>query len=306
MKRKLSCIALSSFIAALLPAQKITVRGDADRQLQVLDLLQTMTPLGGEATPLQATQLGQIAAFARHFATPAFGVGDDVQPMGGRYLAVLGSPQQCGFVEHLLALSRQRAEELLQVEVHLLQVPAADFERHLRPFFAAGPTPDQLQRIVTDQEATPLLATMKAAPDVELLIAPRVCVRSLQHASLSVGDKISYIRDFTVMRNGDQVIANPVIDTVFDGTEMQMLAGFLPDHTVGLECAVQHHVVQRPLLQTQVSLGVGAPVTIQLPRVTSVRLEQRAALALDATLVLAAPRVDGSYLAAMVRICKQP
>jgi hypothetical protein len=289
--------------AAALPAQKLDRTIEGGRNLQLHDVQQMLTPKGALTTTLPAGQLAGIAAFARHFATPAFGPADDVQPMGGRYLAVLGSPAQCAFVEQLLQLARDRSDELLTVEVQLFQLPAAVFAQRLQPLFPAGDAEDKQQCILPAAPAAALLTALRQDA-AEELSAPKLCVRPLAQASLSTGEQVAYVRDFTVMRQQGKAIADPIVDRVFDGTEVQLLATWMPNGTVGIDCSVQSHKVQRPLPEAKVDLGVGAPVTVQLPRVTTVQLQQKALLPLGDSVVLAAPRQDGSYLCAVVRVSK--
>lgn len=258
---------------------------------------------GGKVENKTPDALAAIAAFVRHCA--ALEPGEDVQPLGGRYLAVLASPERCAAVEKLLRTAAERRDELLLFEVHLMHLPDKVFTKLFDPLFGADSTPAQKQVLVIGGSVQPLLKAVQDS-DADLLQAPKVCVRPLCPASVNSGEHITYVRDFTIERQGGAAIANPVLDVVVDGIDLQLLATFRDGDNVSVDCKVESSRVKRPLAEAQVDLGVGVPVKVQLPQVSTVRLSQKAMLQLGHSLLLSAPRADGSWLCALVRISRQP
>ena len=139
-----------------------------------------------------------------------------------------------------------------------------------------------------------------AGAGAELPESPRLTVYPLQRATVSVRSDIPYVQDFTLTRKRDAFLADPVIGIVWDGVVTDLCAVLLSNGTIGLHCDLQSQQVQKPIPQFVTSLGVGAPVTIELPRTTGVHFEQTARLVAGDLVVLAAQKVDGDYLVAIV------
>ncbi|HZN40282.1 MAG TPA: hypothetical protein VFD82_15855 [Planctomycetota bacterium] len=139
------------------------------------------------------------------------------------------------------------------------------------------------------------------------LVAPKLSVLPLQRANLAVKNQTAYIKDFTITKTGDKVIADPVVDVVWDGNETEVLATFLPDGTLGIACDVVFQEVEMPIAEFRTTVVETAePVTIQLPRLTATRITQTAVLGEGSLVVLAARKVDGSWLIALVSAQARP
>jgi hypothetical protein len=112
----------------------------------------------------------------------------------------------------------------------------------------------------------------------------------------------AYVKDFTLERQGDLMIADPVVDTVWDGNQVDVIAAWQPDGLLGLAVDVHLQELQKPIPTFTTTLVAGLPpVQIQLPRVTGVRLRQTAVLGADSLAVLAAPKADGTWFVATLR-----
>lgn len=307
---KTTALPLLLFTATLC-AQTPTLDLPGGRRLILIDAGKLLEPdgpdlvlkgSGAEPVPQPPPPpLAGVADFVRHFASPAFGPGDDVQPVGRRYLAVLASQDRCAAVEQMVRAAIARRDEQLVLEVQLMQLPLATYTRLVVPLFPADATPQQRQCLLVAGDTRPLLAAVEKE-EVERLSAPKLCVRPLCGASLATAKNISYVRDYTVVRNGDTAVANPVVDVVQDGIAVQLMATFVDQGNVAVACKVEVSKVELPLLGAKVDLGVGAPVRVQLPRVTTIRLSQQAELPLGQSLLLSAKRPDGSWLCALVRV----
>ena len=124
---------------------------------------------------------------------------------------------------------------------------------------------------------------------------------------MSWRESYSYVKDFVCTRVGDNVVAEPVVDVVWDGSRTEVCATWLPDGMLGVWCDVTVQEVEQPIAEFQATVGpLKTPVTIQLPRVTGARFEQTAVLAPGAMIVVATQKVDGSWLLATVRAKVQP
>jgi hypothetical protein len=154
--------------------------------------------------------------------------------------------------------------------------------------------------------ASTFRAALAKAPTSQL-DAPRLAKNPLQRAPISTLTQTLYVKDFTLSRTGDTLIADPVVDVVNDGNTTDVIATWLPDGLLGLSCDVTFQELQKPIPQFETTLAKGIhPVTIQLPRVTGVRLRQTAVLGKDSMVVLAAQRADGSWLCATVQAGPMP
>jgi hypothetical protein len=130
-----------------------------------------------------------------------------------------------------------------------------------------------------------------------MLTAPRLSVHPLQRANMSVGEQMGYVRDFHIEATKRGPIADPVIDTVFDGTRVDVIVGCLDKGRLAVCCDVSMHTVAKPIPSFSTTPVAGsAPVTIQLPRVTSIRLQQKSVVPDGGGLVLATRKADGNWL----------
>ncbi|HEX6810680.1 MAG TPA: hypothetical protein VF384_03560 [Planctomycetota bacterium] len=314
MRPFLLMIALA--VPAVLTAQKLPMPDHGDRQLQLFDVRELLgsreehdaAPAAVTSPAEQNETLRALADFLRHFIEPPLGSGDDLQPLAGRWLALVGSAQQIAIVERLLATAQARRDELLNVEVRFVRLSAKAFDAALKGklvgvqrgtvttwenVFPAAGSKDLLAEIVTG--------------DVDYVESPRLSVRSMQRATMSVINQTAYVQDFTITKQGDSLIADPVIGTAWDGVKADVVACFEKDGTIGVSCDVEWQELVRPLAEVETTLpGVKTPLKIQLPRTHGVRLRQVAHVHDGDLLVLAAQRADGDYLVAVMKTAIDP
>jgi hypothetical protein len=311
-------LSLLSFTPLLL-AQGMPVPDGKGRMLQLFDLHRCRAsawpdqdaagPQGGlrpdaaavpdqppAARPHQDEQY--LADFLRPFVEPPLGPGDDLKVLGGRWLTMLGDPTQVANFERLMAGVVTNRELLVTTSMRIVHMERQPFERRLQPMLTAKAGAEAtFECVLPAAKAAELVAAIEGA---DVLEAPRLTVSPLQRASMSVRQDISYVQDFTLARHADAVVADPVIGVVWDGLEIDLCAIVLADGLVALRCDVQSQQVQQPMPKFETDLGTGAPVTIQLPRTTGVRFRQTARVAAGELIVLAAQKVDGDYLLAIV------
>ena len=86
----------------------------------------------------------------------------------------------------------------------------------------------------------------------------------------------------------DAEIADPIIDIVESGVKMDLRGVPLADQKLGVFARLEYSTLEEPIPSFQTSIGArGHVVTIQLPKVTKVKLEGRFEVLPGETLLLA-------------------
>lgn len=117
-----------------------------------------------------------------------------------------------------------------------------------------------------DIELEAILRAVEKDERTQIVNAPSLLVHDSQRANLSVLNQVSYVRDFEVEVSQAAVIADPVIDVIQDGVILDVLPIVSADRRfVTLEIRPTVATLDRPIDEFQTSLGVGNPVTLQLP-----------------------------------------
>lgn len=301
-------------LSSPLLAQKLPLPDGTGRVVQLFDLQQLLGPdkappaalpvPGLVPPPAQPHASQQIADMLRHFVDPPLGPGDGLEVLGKRWLTVLGSPVQVASAERLLALATARRDAPIVVQVELLQLPDKAFGEHVKARLAQVVRGAQVgYEAVLEAGAAKEFTAALAKVDHDRMEAPQLSVLPLQGAILSMQNQTAYVKDFVCTRVGDTVVADPVVDVVWDGNRTDVCATFLPDGMLGVWCDVTFQEVEKPIatFETKLGLGVGKPATIQMPRVTGTRLQQTVVLGAESLVVLATQKVDGTWVLATVR-----
>jgi len=283
--------AFAASFALAIPAQKLQVAGDDGRQLLLIDV----GDLAG-----RPGQLPRLAEFVRTFAAESETDRPSVRDLGDRHLVVLGTAQQIAAIERLRAEWRQRKEETFAVEVRLCNVTEAFVKRELLPSTKPperGIANRPLVTVLGAEAMTKLVAALVQERDASVLEAPRLLVRSMQMASIAIGDEKTFVRDFEVKAVDGSVIAEPVIGTVRDGQEVAVLCASLGSDELAVQMEVSSQSVAQPFREVKTVVpGATTEVTIQVPVVTGCRASQAVRIANGATAMMAAPRNDGTWL----------
>jgi len=294
-------------------AQRMPLPDGSDRIVQVFDLqrLQRDEPRPrANPAPMPAFRRDVVDAkptlgvgdVLGRFLEPPLGPGDALTPLGDRWLALLGSPRQAACAERLFDLATERREQPIHVAIVLWTLPDDAFRKHVQERLTPAARGNQVAyEAVLGKPAAGELERRLEQAEVERLHAPGLSVFPLQPAVMSVVNQTSYVKDFTVTRVGDKVIADPVVDIVWDGVRSEVVATFLPEGAIGLTCDFTVQELERPIAEFKTTIGVDTPVSVQLPSTSTTRLQQAAALTDGAMVALAARRVDGSWLLATVR-----
>lgn len=103
----------------------------------------------------------------------------------------------------------------------------------------------------------------------EEITAPRLLVYNNKRAHMQVLRATSYIKDFDVEIAQAAAVANPVIDVVRDGVVLDVRPVVAADRKfITMELRPTVLSLQLPIPTFTTTLGVGQPISIQLPRVT--------------------------------------
>ncbi|MFN3244931.1 MAG: hypothetical protein ACE37K_25745 [Planctomycetota bacterium] len=297
-----------------LSAQRVLVP-DTDQQLQLFDLrdlIRDGSPgvelmLKGDRSPFDATASERAARMLRQFVDPPLRKGDDLTAIGEHRIAVFADAERIASVERILTAAKKHQKDLLTIEVQLLDVPAGKFRKYLREHLtkveAKGDGASTFQSVFGKEAAKLFLATCDKIDGAGKLAAPLVSVLPLQQAEVSVVNQTSYVKDFTVQRSdANEVVADPVVDVVWSGHRAEVCATFLPHGRIGLSCDLRFQELQRPIPEVKVNVLEGAlPVTIQIPRTSGVRLANVAEVTPGSVVALAAQRLDGNFLVALIQ-----
>jgi Flp pilus assembly secretin CpaC/tetratricopeptide (TPR) repeat protein len=138
-----------------------------------------------------------------------------------------------------------------------------------------------------DTQVEVVLRAVQKQERNEIITAPRLVIYNNARANMSVLRHTSYIRDFEVEIAQSAAVANPVVDVVRDGVVMDVRPVVSADRrfiTMELRPTVMDLQVPIPTFTT--TLGVGQPISIQLPRVTLQRVRTTVTMPDGATIML--------------------
>jgi len=128
------------------------------------------------------------------------------------------------------------------------------------------------------------------------LTLPRMTVYEAQTATVSVLDQRAYIAGVDVVGSDGAWIADPVIGTLLDGVVIEATARPTADGAFVLEGRCLVVGVDDPIRERRWGLGVGTPITLQLPVAREASRPFRVRLAVGASAEVAVPwlpRGDG-------------
>ncbi len=248
--------------------------------------------------------LAAAAAFLRYFAPTERKPPFDVQVLADRWLAVLGNEQQTADVAAMLQRALATPEDLLRIEFELLRVPDATYQKVLADLFLKDTPPDSLHTCILSGPIDGLWTRL--GDGCERVTTPTLVTRSLRPVTVTSGSHTSYVRDYRVVTKGDTKLAQPIVDQVFDGIEIWAIAAPYRDGFVALDCSVATSKREDPIAESKVDIGLNVPFVIQLPRVTSLTLDQRGVMPLGASLLLAKRRDAGDWHCVLVRVSREP
>lgn len=124
-----------------------------------------------------------------------------------------------------------------------------------------------------DTEVELVLRAVSKQERSEEIDAPRLLIYNNSRASMHHLRNISYIRDFEVEIAQAAAVANPVIGTVHDGVSLDVRPVVDADlRFITMELRPTVMQLKLPIPTFTTTLGVGQPISIQLPEVTLQRV----------------------------------
>jgi len=143
-----------------------------------------------------------------------------------------------------------------------------------------------------DTELELILRAVEKRQRSEIITAPRLLVHNNTRANMSVLRHTSYIRDFEVEIAQSAAVANPVVDVVRDGVVLDVRPVVSADRRyITMELRPTVMELQLPIPNFVTTLGVGQPISIQLPRVTLQRVRTTVTMPDGATVMLGGMRL---------------
>ena len=143
-----------------------------------------------------------------------------------------------------------------------------------------------------DTEVEIVLRAVSKQERSEQIEAPKLLVYNNSRASMHFMRNISYIRDFEVEIAQAAAVANPVIGTVHDGVALDVRPVVDSDlKFITMELRPTVMTLQLPIPTFTTTLGVGQPISIQLPEVTLQRVRTTVTVPDGGTMMLGGMRV---------------
>ncbi len=138
-----------------------------------------------------------------------------------------------------------------------------------------------------DTEVEIVLRAVAKQERSEEITAPRLLVYNNARANMSVLRHTSYIRDFNVEIAQAAAIANPVVDVVKDGVVLDVRPVVSADRKfITMELRPSVMALRLPIPTFTTTLGVGQPVSIQLPSTTLQRVRTTVTMPDGGTMML--------------------
>jgi hypothetical protein len=125
-------------------------------------------------------------------------------------------------------------------------------------------------------------------------------------AHVAVVEQTAYVRDFELEVTPGGVIADPIVDVVQDGFTLRCATTLLPAGAVGLALEADVVDLKRPIPTFETTLGVGQPVSIQLPEVLSTQVAAAVELPAGHLAVFALPALAGKRYLVLIEAATGP
>lgn len=143
-----------------------------------------------------------------------------------------------------------------------------------------------------DTEVEVVLRAVSKQERSEQIEAPRLLVYNNTRASMHYLRNLAYIKDFEVEIAQAAAVANPVIGTVHDGVALDVRPVVDADlKFITMELRPTVMTLQLPIPTFTTTLGVGQPISIQLPEVTLQRVRTTVTMPDGGTMMLGGMRL---------------
>lgn len=143
-----------------------------------------------------------------------------------------------------------------------------------------------------DTEVEVVLRAVSKQERSEQIEAPRLLIYNNTRASMHYLRNLAYIKDFEVEIAQAAAVANPVIGTVHDGVALDVRPVVDSDlKFITMELRPTVMSLQLPIPTFTTTLGVGQPISIQLPEVTLQRVRTTVTMPDGGTMMLGGMRL---------------
>jgi len=148
--------------------------------------------------------------------------------------------------------------------------------------------------VLSEARVQTLLQELERMNDGKIT-APRVLVYPFQQAELTAVEQHAFIQDFELKIFEDVEIADPVIGIAESGVHLQFRCIPLAGGELSIDAKIDHSTVAQPIPFVERTIGAqGQHVTIQIPEITTIRLNGRFELSPGKTLLMASTEPDGT------------
>lgn len=143
-----------------------------------------------------------------------------------------------------------------------------------------------------DTEVEVVLRAVSKQERSEQIDAPRLLIYNNARANMNYLRQLSYIKDFDVEIAQAAAVANPIIGTVYDGVSLDVRPVVDSDlKFITMELRPSVVTLQTPIPTFTTTLGVGQPISIQLPEVTLQRVRTTVTMPDGGTMMLGGMRL---------------
>lgn len=217
-------------------------------------------------------------------------------------LEVKGSEEAQSWVESFLATQREAALSMYDARVRIVE-----FEGELPVDLLPEPGPSH---VLPDEDARGAFLTRMEDARADVLTSPRVVVLPRQRASITVQEQVAYVKNYVlrIFEPGAQVLADPEVDTISEGIELELGVTPLGGGRLGLDLEATLSHVERPIATRSVTLAPDIPeVQISSPVCRELRLGGLLQLEPGSSSVLVASRPTGDgYVLLLLEVEEVP
>jgi len=303
------------FTTTPLCAQTMPAPKDSKRTVQLHDmqkLVQVDVP-GQSADAKRAAReerLQRLVTFAKTFVEPPLAAEEDITALSGRYVVALARPEQQAWIASLAARNIERGYHQIELQIRQFKMPPKVFRELVKPILndhgvkaqKADDATRRYQALLDDTEVALILRASQKMKDINLLQAPSILLNPMTNATVEVGKKISYIKDYGIDIVGDKQSYYPIHDTLHDGLRIEAACGLIEKDLLGVTFHYVERKVVQPIPEFETTIGVGNTVKVQLPASTLLQLDQRLELPDGGTALMAATSDKGPQLMFLVRV----
>lgn len=256
----------------------------------------------GLEADLSRWALARLASGARFLIRPELRAGEELQVLGERWLVLLARPEQHAWMDRLVLADLDGAIPVGRMKVQMVSLPEGVFDAEILPNLGAEGTVRDVAVLEPGKETDAFVAALLAREDGRKVDVGAVELRQMWPATASRVEQTAYVKDFDVETANGTAIADPIIDVVEDGLAVQAIANSLESGAMALSITASLAELERPIPTFTTTLGVGKPVTIQLPQVTVSKVEAAVELQAGQIVAMALPATGGKRSLVLVRV----